>query len=234
VRRWRFWRRRIGLHKLWQRLPEGADISLAQALLQKTGTEIRQESPTDYAKLQSMVENNQVIWDVVNVSNNFGLESTARLLEPLDYSVIDKEPILEGYAGKYWVACMLYANTLAYNTEQIDGTPNNWADLFDIQKFLGQRGFRKSPLETLEVALLGDNVLPESLYPLDVDRALNKLDTARDQIVCGKPVASYSSSSLMVRWRLPRLGMGGYRRRLTRELRSRVSGIRTCRLPTTW
>ena len=42
---------------------------------------------------------------------------------------------------------------------------------------------RKSPSETLEVALLGDDVPPENLYPLDVDRALNKLDTIKDQIV---------------------------------------------------
>jgi putative spermidine/putrescine transport system substrate-binding protein len=149
----------------------------------ETGTTIRQDSPTDYAKIQSMVENDQVIWDVVNVSNDFGLQSTADLLEPLDYSVIDKEPILEGYATEYRIACMLYANTLAYNTEQIDGTPSSWADLFDTQMFPGQRGLRKSPSETLEVALLGDGVPPENLYPLDVDRALNKLNTIRDQIV---------------------------------------------------
>jgi putative spermidine/putrescine transport system substrate-binding protein len=149
----------------------------------ETGTKIHQDSPTDYAKIQSMVENNRVIWDVVNVSNDFGLQSTADLLEPLDYSVIDKVPILEGYASEYRVACMLYANTLAYNTEQIDGTPSAWADLFDTQKFPGERGFRKSPWETLEVALLGDDVPPENLYPLDVDRALNKLDTIKDQIL---------------------------------------------------
>ena len=149
----------------------------------ETGTTIGQDWPTDYAKIQSMVENNHVTWDVVNVSNDFGLQSTADLLEPLDYSVIDKEPILEGYASEYRIACMLYANTLAYNTEQIDGTPSSWADIFDTRKFPGQRGFRKSPWETLEVALLGDNVPPENLYPLDVDRALAKLDTIKDQIL---------------------------------------------------
>jgi putative spermidine/putrescine transport system substrate-binding protein len=149
----------------------------------ESGTKIHQDSPTDYAKIQSMVENDQVIWDVVNVSNDFGLQSTADLLEPLDYSIIDKEPILEGYASEYRIACMLYANTIAYNTKQIDGTPSTWADLFDTQKFPGQRGFRKSPWETLEVALLGDGVPPENLYPLDVERALNKLDTIRDQIL---------------------------------------------------
>jgi putative spermidine/putrescine transport system substrate-binding protein len=167
----------------------GSDYQKAQTkawlkpFSKETGTEIRQDSPTDYAKIQSMVENKQVTWDMVNVSNDFGLKTTADLLEPLDYSVIDKEPILEGYASEYRVACMLYANILAYNTEQVDGTPSSWADLFDTQKVPGERGFRKSPSETLEVALLGDGVPPENLYPLDVDRALNKLDTIKDQIV---------------------------------------------------
>src|SRR5215217_1088819 len=106
----------------------------------ETGTEIRQKSPTDYAKIQSMVENSHVIWDVVNVSNDFGLQSTADLLEPLDYAIIDKGPILEGYASAYRIACMLYANVLAYNTERVEGTPSSWADLFDTRKFPGKRG----------------------------------------------------------------------------------------------
>ena len=149
----------------------------------QTGSKIRQDSPTDYAKLQDMVENDRVIWDVVDVGNDFGLESTGDLLEPLDYSVIDKDLILEGYASKYRVACMLYANVLAYNTERVEGTPNGWVDFFDTQKFPGKRGLHNVPSETLEVALLGDGVSPENLYPLDVDRALNKLDTIKGQIV---------------------------------------------------
>ena len=149
----------------------------------ESGTNIRQDSPTDYTKLQSMVENNKVVWDVVDVSNDFGLESTADLLEPLDYSVINKGPILEGYASEYRIACMLYANVMAYNTDQVEGTPSSWADLFDTQKFPGRRGLHKVPSETLEVALLADGVLPGDLYPLDVNRALGKLATIKDQIL---------------------------------------------------
>jgi putative spermidine/putrescine transport system substrate-binding protein len=149
----------------------------------ETGTEIHQDSPTDYAKLQDMVENNKVIWDVVDVGNDFGLESTADLLEPLDYSIIDKGPILEGYASKYRIACMLYANVLAYNTERVEGTPSSWADFFNTRKFPGRRGLHKVPSETLEVALLADGVLLGDLYPLDVNRALGKLDTIKDQIL---------------------------------------------------
>jgi hypothetical protein len=66
--------------------------------------------------------------------------------------------------------------------------PNGWLVHFRnvalaSQKFPGQRGIRKSPSGTLEVALLGDGVAPENLYPLDVDRALDKLDTIKDQIL---------------------------------------------------
>jgi hypothetical protein len=66
--------------------------------------------------------------------------------------------------------------------------PNGWLVHFRnvalaSQKFPGQRGIRKSPSGTLEVALLGDGVAPENLYPLDVDRALDKLDTIREQIL---------------------------------------------------
>ena len=151
----------------------------------QSGTKIRQDSPTDYAKIQAMVENDRVKWDVVDVGNDFGLKSTADLLEPLDYSVIDKESILEGYASEYRVACMLYATVLAYNTEQMESTPSSWVDFFDTGRFPGRRGLWKFPtgVETLEIALLGDGVPPENLYPLDVDRALKKLDTIKDQIL---------------------------------------------------
>lgn len=150
---------------------------------EKTGIKIRQDSPTDYAKLQAMVENEQVTWDVLDVGNDFGLESNADLLEPLDYSVINREPILEGYASEYRIANILYANVIGYNTEEVDGTPEGWTDFFDIETFPGQRGLYKNPSQTFEIALLGDGVSAKSLYPLDVERALAKLDTIKDRIV---------------------------------------------------
>jgi putative spermidine/putrescine transport system substrate-binding protein len=78
---------------------------------------------------------------------------------------------------------MLYANVLAYNTERVEGTPSSWADFFNTRKFPGRRGLHKVPSETLEVALLADGVLLGDLYPLDVNRALGKLDTIKDQIL---------------------------------------------------
>lgn len=149
----------------------------------ETGTQIQQDSPTDYAKIQAMVENNNVTWDVVDVGNDYGLQSTADLLEPLDYSVINREPILEGYADEHRVANILYSNILAFRTDQFESKPENWTDFFDLEKFPGQRGMYNNPSQTIEIALLGDGVSADNLYPLDIERALAKLDTIKPQIV---------------------------------------------------
>jgi putative spermidine/putrescine transport system substrate-binding protein len=149
----------------------------------KTGIEVLQESPTDYAKLRAMVENRQVTWDVVETGEEFGLESSARWLEPLDYSIINTDNIIRDLESKYRVPLMFYGNVLAYNTEQVEGTPQSWADFFDLERFPGKRNLWKFPTETLEIASLGAGTPPEELYPLDVELALGKLDTIRDQII---------------------------------------------------
>jgi putative spermidine/putrescine transport system substrate-binding protein len=120
----------------------------------------------------------------VDVGNDFGLDANADLLEPLDYNLIAKDQILEGFAGTYRVADITYGVTLAYNTDKTAGkAPTGWADFFDLQKFPGKRGFWKYATGgVFEFALMADGVGPKELYPLDVDRAIKKLDTIKDDI----------------------------------------------------
>jgi putative spermidine/putrescine transport system substrate-binding protein len=136
-------------------------------------------------KIQAMVEAGQVEWDVVDVGNDFGTEAHADLLEPLDYSLIKQDEIIEGFAGDYRVADITYGVVLAYNTEQTAGAvPEGWADFFDTAKIPGKRGLWKYAAGgVLEFALMADGVAPDELYPLDVPRALAKLDTIKDEIV---------------------------------------------------
>ena len=76
---------------------------------------------------------------------------------------------------------------LAYNTEKTAGkVPEGWADFFDTTKIPGKRGLWKySTGGVLEFALMADGVKPADLYTptLDVDRAIKKLDTIKDDIV---------------------------------------------------
>ncbi|PZF82158.1 extracellular solute-binding protein [Jiangella anatolica] len=67
-----------------------------------------------------------------------------------------------------------------------DGGPQNWADFFDTEKYPGKRAWPGQPPfydSSYEIALLADGVAPEDLYPLDLERAVAKLDTIRDDLV---------------------------------------------------
>jgi putative spermidine/putrescine transport system substrate-binding protein len=152
-----------------------------------TGVEFTNDENSSNATIKAQVEAGQVTWDVVDVGNDFGLDANKDLLEPLDYSLIPRDEVLEGFAGDYRVADITYGVVLGYNTDKTAGkVPAGWADFFDLQKFPGKRGlWDYSEGGLLEFALMADGVKPADLYKpsLDVARATKKLDTIKDSIV---------------------------------------------------
>ncbi len=150
-----------------------------------TGVTFLESEDSSNATIKAQVESGQVSWDIVDVGNDFGLDANAALLEPLDYTKINKDEILPGFAGTYRVADITYGVALAYNTEKLGGqVPQGWADYFDTGKFPGKRGmWDYSAGGIFEVALLADGVAPADLYPLDLPRAVAKLDTIKSDIV---------------------------------------------------
>ena len=83
------------------------------------------------------------------------------------------------------VGCIVWSYNLGYSTAAFPAgrQPRTWADLFDLQRFPGKRTLGDEATSTLEIALLADGVPPETLYPLDVDRAFRKLDTIRKDTI---------------------------------------------------
>ncbi len=151
-----------------------------------TGVNVLLDGPTDYGKLQAMVEAGQVVWDVVDVEYDFAVQAAkAGLLEPIDFSIVDRAAIDPRFVNDHAVVSFPFSFVLAYNTTAFDGNkPENWADLFDTAKFPGKRAFYKwSSPGALEIALLADGVAPKDLYPLDLDLAFAKLDTIKKDIV---------------------------------------------------
>jgi putative spermidine/putrescine transport system substrate-binding protein len=137
------------------------------------------------AKVKTQVESGQVTWDIVNPGNDFAVDSQGQWFEPLDYSVIPRDQVKEGFSGTYRIANIIGATVLGYNTTKTNGqVPQSWADYFDLQKFPGKRAVSAFEGDgILEIALVADGVDPSQLYPLDVDRALKKLDTIKSEIV---------------------------------------------------
>ncbi len=61
--------------------------------------------------------------------------------------------------------------------------PTSWSEFWNFHRYPGRRALiRATPVGQLEAALLADGVAPAKLYPLDVERALKKLDKLRDSV----------------------------------------------------
>lgn len=153
-----------------------------------SGARVLEDGPTEYAKLRAQVDADFVTWDVVDTDAVWSDGQCGKLLQPIDYSIVDASKVPEGQATKCSVPAMNYATVLTYDAKKFGGrTPQGWKDFYDLKRFPGKRamfgGSGDAAPGDLEGALLADGVKPENLYPLDVDRALRKLDTIRDQLV---------------------------------------------------
>jgi putative spermidine/putrescine transport system substrate-binding protein len=157
----------------------------AKPFATETGTNILQDGPTDYGKIKAMVESGNVSWDVVDVEGDYAAQAgKAGLLEPLDFSVIDKSKLDPRFVTDHSVGSFYYSFVIGCNPGSVSECPKTWADLFDTTKFPGKRTFYKwSAPGVIEAALLADGVAPANLYPLDLDRAFKKLDTIKGDII---------------------------------------------------
>jgi putative spermidine/putrescine transport system substrate-binding protein len=107
------------------------------------------------------------------------------VLEPIDYSQVPRDEIIEGLALDRGVGVNPNALVVGYNEEFLDGqTPSSIEDFFDLEAFPGKRGiFEFLESHTIALALLADGVPVDELVPFDYDRAFAKLDTIKDEVV---------------------------------------------------
>jgi len=147
-----------------------------------TGARVVQDGPMNIAKFRAMVEGGTPDWDVADVTIDFLYAGSADgLFERIDTAAVDTSRIDPRFVHENGVGCIVWSFNLAYSTTAFPAgeQPRTWADLFDLKRFPGKRTLGDEPTAMLEIALLADGVLPDKLYPLDVDRAFRKLDTIR-------------------------------------------------------
>lgn len=164
---------------------DAQNAAWAEPFAAETGTQVLQDGPTDYGKIKAMVEAGAVSWDVVDVEGDYAVQAgKAGLLEPLDFTIIDKSRLDPRFVTDHSVGSFYYSFVIGCNKDAVAECPKTWADLFDTAKFPGKRTFYKwSAPGVIEAALLADGVAPADLYPLDLDRAFKKLDAIKGDII---------------------------------------------------
>lgn len=141
--------------------------------------------------LRTRVEGGDTSWDVVQVeTEELILGCEEGLFEPLDWEALGgRDAFIPEAVHDCGVGAMLWSYLIGYDGDRIEGTgPASWADFWNVEKFPGKRGMRKTPKYTLEFALMADGVLPRDVYAVlgtedGVDRAFRKLDEIKPQVI---------------------------------------------------
>jgi putative spermidine/putrescine transport system substrate-binding protein len=158
-----------------------------------TGIRVRVVGIPDLAKIQAMVQTNNVEWDLIDAEGQWVINlGRAGMLEPFDWSLIDTKQLVPGTWSKYGVGSVAYSYNLSWSTQVYPSghSPHPWADFFDTKRLPGRRGAYKQPIPMLEFALIADGVPKDKLYPLDVQRAFKFLSSRKDAVSVWYPTPS--------------------------------------------
>ncbi len=136
------------------------------------------------SKIRAMVESGAVTWDVCDTGAATTLVlQKADVIQPIDYSTVDKSKVVLDYAYEYGVANYLFSYILAYNKAKLDKAPANWADFWDTAAFPGMRTLRKQPNGMLEAAMFAAGKSADEIYPIDFDLVAEKFKEIRDSTI---------------------------------------------------
>ncbi|MCC5888712.1 MAG: extracellular solute-binding protein [Gammaproteobacteria bacterium] len=124
-------------------------------------------------EVRSQVRSWNVRWDVVDMEL-FDAQRACRenLLMPFDHDTLPpapdgtpaREDFIEGSLLRCGIGNVVAATVVAYDQDRIEQPPQSIEDFFDVQRFPGRRGLRRSPKVNLEWALIADGVPREEVY----------------------------------------------------------------------
>lgn len=154
---------------------------------ERLGITLREDQLRGVADVRLQVQGGSPTWDVVELGVQYCMTEDAEdLFEPLDFSAItNAEDLQANLKGERWVAGGAMASmVLAWNDETYgDNPPTSWKDFFDLENYPGARALYSQVRLMPEIALMADGVSPADLYPLDMDRALEKFGSISENIV---------------------------------------------------
>jgi putative spermidine/putrescine transport system substrate-binding protein len=165
---------------------EGQQKALFEPFEKETGIKIIQTTGVEIAKLKAQVESKSVEWDIICLPDRLRAPAVADgLLEKLDYSRFSTADLIRDTVTEFCCGGVTLAMQLCYNPQAFPAgkTPSGWADFWDTAGVPGRRAIYANPAYTLEFALIAAGVPKDSLYPLDVEKALKSLDKFKKDAV---------------------------------------------------
>ncbi len=168
----------------WQ---EAAAAAYYRPFEKETGIKVLYSARPSLAmgRLKAMVEAKNVEWDVTILADYLMYRAGKDgLVEAIDYKTIDTSNVIKTATTRYGIGNDVFATVMAYNTKKwpAGGGPKTWADFWDVKTFPGRRSMSGIGYGPLEFALLADGAPLDKLYPLDVPRALKKMDEIKPHV----------------------------------------------------
>ena len=158
------------------------------AFTKATGIEVQPVTGANdpIALIKQMVETKTYTWDMSIVSRQVANQLVASgegYLEPLKLeNDAGWKSLPTTFRSPFYAGNDVVATVLGYRTDTVKTPPKNWADFFNAAKVPGRRAMRRSPVDSIEQALLADGVPGERLFPLDFDRAFKRLDAIKKDV----------------------------------------------------
>lgn len=160
---------------------ESIEAAYIRPFTEKSGVRVIREAPASLGKLRAMVESGRITAAVFELgSSTMAQARELDLLEKLDWGAIAPEPMFPETRHDYGMGYQYFSTIMVWRAGV--PAPQRWADFFDVQRFPGKRCMSALPHYTLAFALLADGVDMASLFPLDVDRAMRKLDSIKRHV----------------------------------------------------
>jgi putative spermidine/putrescine transport system substrate-binding protein len=139
-------------------------------------------------QIRTQVRSLNVKWDVAEIEIADAIRACKEgLLEKIDHAVLGKSAVDDFYPEALQdcaVGEIIYATVIAYNPDELAAEkPSSLSDFFNLEKFPGARGMRKSPVVNLEWALMADGVPVDQVYQgLSTDSGVNRAFKVLDRI----------------------------------------------------
>ena len=149
--------------------------------------------PGGLGVLRARIEGGANDWDVVQVSGEELLAGCEDgLFEKLAWQAVGgKEHYIPQAVSDCGVGASVSSILLAWDRDKFPATPT-WPDFWDVARYPGKRGLRRTARTNLEIALLADGVAPGDVYRTlrtddGVDRAFRKLDQIKPYVMWWTP-----------------------------------------------